>query len=275
MSLTHIDLPLARQLERAEATANAAFVDARARIDNTIGATWINIANAYAMFDGIGSPLSQTFSVGLYEPFGAEEFDQLEAFYDARDASTVVEISTFASSDVVHLLKERGYAPIEHSTVLLRETLVLPDEHEGAITVRLIVTDELDRWAQISSLGWSSESAELGAFIEQLSLVMAHAHGTHCFLAELDARPIAAATLHVSNDVALFAGASTIPEARGRGAQRALLHARLAYAATCGAHLAMIVTQPSSASQRNAERAGFRPVYARTKWERGVSAHGE
>ncbi len=268
MSLTKIDLPLVRQLERAEATANAAFVDARAQIDQSIGATWINIANAYAMFDGIGSPLSQTFGIGLYDPFAATEFDQLEAFYDARGAPTVVEMSTFAASDVVHMLKERGYTPIEQSTVLLRDTLVLPDEPRSDVTVRTISADELDIWAHISSLGWSSESVELGAFIKQLSLVMARAHGTRCFLAEMEAQPIAAAAVHLDGNVALLAGASTIPFARGCGAQRALLHARLAYAAKDGAHLAMIVTQPRSASQRNAERAGFRSVYARTKWER-------
>jgi hypothetical protein len=74
--------------------------------------------------------------------------------------------------------------------------------------------------------------------------------------------------------VALLAGASTIPSARGRGAQRALLNARLLHAAAQGVDLAMIVTQPESGSQRNAERAGFRPVYSRSKWERPHSVAG-
>jgi hypothetical protein len=68
--------------------------------------------------------------------------------------------------------------------------------------------------------------------------------------------------------VALFAGASTIPRARRQGAQLALLQARLAFAAERQVELAMIVAQPGSASQRNAERQGFRPVYTRSKWQR-------
>lgn len=94
-------------------------------------------------------------------------------------------------------------------------------------------------------------------------MAIAHARNAHCFLAHLDGEPIAAAAVHRSGDVALLAGASTIPSARRRGAQQALLQARLAFAAARGIDLAMVVTQPASPSQRNAERQGFRPVCGR------------
>ena len=54
------DLTLARRLERCEARTNAAFVETRARLRPESNATWIECAGAYAMFDGIGSPLTQT-----------------------------------------------------------------------------------------------------------------------------------------------------------------------------------------------------------------------
>ena len=66
--------------------------------------------------------------------------------------------------------------------------------------------------------------------------------------------------------VALLAGACTIPEARKRGAQLALLNARLGYAAECGFDVAMICAELGSASQRNAERHGFRIAWTRAKW---------
>jgi len=77
---------------------------------------------------------------------------------------------------------------------------------------------------------------------------------------------IATAGLVLHDRVALLAGASTVPEARGQGAQRAGLATRLRYAAEAGCDLAMIVTEPGGASQRNAERNGFRIAYTRTKW---------
>jgi GNAT superfamily N-acetyltransferase len=86
------------------------------------------------------------------------------------------------------------------------------------------------------------------------------------FLAELDGRAVATGAMSICEGVALLAGASTVPEARGRGAQLALLDARLRHAAGAGCDLAMMCALPGSASQRNAERQGFRITYTRVKW---------
>jgi hypothetical protein len=56
-------------------------------------------------------------------------------------------------------------------------------------------------------------------------------------------------------------------EGRRNGAQLALLNTRLQTAASHGCDLAMMVAAPGSASQRNAERNGFRVAYTRTKWQ--------
>ena len=87
-----------------------------------------------------------------------------------------------------------------------------------------------------------------------------------CFLAELDGKPGAAGVLCLNEGVALFGGASTVPEMRRRGLQSALLQARMRYAAEDRCDLAMMVTEAGSQSQRNAERTGFRIAYTRTKW---------
>jgi len=85
-------------------------------------------------------------------------------------------------------------------------------------------------------------------------------------LAELDGQPIATGGLSINDGVALLAGASTVPESRKQGAQLALLESRLRHAAESGCDLAMMGAQPGSASQRNAERHGFRIAYTRIKW---------
>mgnify|MGYP003330870158 CR=1 FL=1 len=77
------------------------------------------------------------------------------------------------------------------------------------------------------------------------------------------------ATLDQSlNEAAHMDGAATIPRARGRGAQNALLAVRLAYARERGCDIAVVGTACGSASPRNAERNGFRIAYTRTKWTR-------
>lgn len=265
------DHALVHRLERAEASANAAFVEARARVEPAVGACWIEVAGTYAMFDGVGSPLTQTFGLGL-EPVDDTAFAALEAFFSTRGASTNHEVASSASDDVTRRLPARGYTAIEHSTVWARATTALDDRPPSSIAVRRVDADEFEMWARVSAQGWSDSGAELSAFVEQLGRIMAQARGVVCFVAELDAQPIAAAALNLGAGVALLAGASTVPSARGRGAQRALLDARLAYAAALGIDLAMMVTQPEGASHRNAARAGFQALYGRTKWERPVEA---
>jgi hypothetical protein len=95
---------------------------------------------------------------------------------------------------------------------------------------------------------------------------MAQREGALSFFAEVEGRPIATGVLSIDRGVALLAGASTIPEGRQQGAQLALLERRLRYAADQGCDIAMMCAQPGSASQRNAERHGFRIAYTRIKW---------
>ena len=88
------------------------------------------------------------------------------------------------------------------------------------------------------------------------------------FLGELDGQIAATGALILHEGVGLLAGASTMPDARRRGVQAALLAARLRHAADHGCDLAMMGAQPGSASQRNAERNGFRIAYTRIKWRK-------
>lgn len=260
------DAELARRLERAEGAVNAAFVEARARIEPESGAVWTAIDGVYAMFDGVASPLTQTFGLGLFHDVTESQLEAIEEFFASRGAPVFHETSPFLPPEVLVLLAERGYRPVELSTVLVRPTESAPPS-DSPITVREIVAGEEELWARTAGEGWGSESAELAAFIEAFGRVIAHASGVHSFLAERDGLPVATASLGVHGDVALLAGASTIASARRAGAQGALLAHRLRFARERGIPLAMVVTAPGSGSQRNAERRGFRVCYTRTKWQ--------
>ena len=263
-----IDLALARRLERTEASANAAFVTARARLQPESGATWTDVAGAYAMFDGAGSMLTQTFGLGLFDDVGEQEFDVLEAFFRERGAEVFHEISPLGAAALLPHLNGRGYLPIEFTSVMFRPVAAaLPSAPvtEG-LHVRRIGPDEVDLWAGVSAEGWSSESAELAGFVLEMGKITARSENAFCFLAELDGQPAGAGAMSISEGTALLAGASTIGAARRKGVQRALLEARLRFAAGQGCDLVMIGAQPGSASQRNAERQGFRIAYTRIKW---------
>lgn len=265
-----VDLDLARRLERTEARANAALVEARAVLDPASGATWTEVAGAYAMFDGVGSPLTQSFGLGLFEAVGADELARIEAFFAERGAEVFHEVSPLALTQppLLDLLDQRGYRPIELTSVMFRPILMSDERTNERIRVRRIGPGDESVWAEVASEGWGSESAEVAAFVRGLGEVSARARDTHAFLAELDGRLIASGSLSLGEGVALLAGASTIPAGRRQGAQRALLEARLRFAAEQGFTLAMMCAAPGSASQRNAERQGFRIAYTRLKWHR-------
>ena len=107
----------------------------------------------------------------------------------------------------------------------------------------------------------------LAEFMYQFGLISANCKGGFPFLAESENEPIATGMLFINDDVALLAGASTVPEGRRRGAQVALLNARLRFAMEKGCKLAMMCALPGSQSQKNAEKQGFRIAYTRTKWQ--------
>lgn len=263
------DQSLSRRLERAEAAANAAFVDARARLKPGSGATWIDVDGTWAMFDGVGSPLTQTFGFGLFSESSSAQLEQLETFFASRGCAVHHEVSPLADPSTLSLLGERGYRPVELTTVLHQSIeSSLPHPVSGEVQVRSVTSAEATAWADASARGWS-EYPELSDFMRDMGLILASSRNVTAFVAEIGDTPVATGALVIHEGVAVLAGASTIPEWRGRGAQNALLQARLRRAADHGCDLAAMGAQPGSASQRNAERQGFRVAYTRIKWARG------
>jgi GNAT superfamily N-acetyltransferase len=260
------DVALSKRLELAEAHSCSRFVESRAQVDPASGATWIEVAGARAMFDGVSSPVTQSFGLGIAQTPTAADFDALEAFFHDRGAAADHEVSPLADPATLALLNERGYRPIEFTSVMFRPIDSSAAQRPAGSTViaRLIDASEAERWSQVSAEGWR----DLGAadFVLNIGRVHANAPGTKLFLAEFDGTPIAAAALNLSEGVAHLAGASTVPAGRKQGAQLALLDARLRYAADHGCDLALMGAAPGSGSQRNAERHGFRIAYTRTKW---------
>ncbi len=262
------DLTLSRRLERAEARSNADFVEARAGLFPDSGAQWIEVAGAYAMFDGIGSPITQTFGLGIFDPVTQADLEKIEEFFQQRGAHVHHEISPVADASLLGLLGERGYRPIELTSVMYRPIgrgAQLASPRNEKVQARLMRNGEEELWARTATKGWS-EFTEVAGVIQELSYITAKRPCGLSFLAEIDGQPIATGAMFIHDGVGLLAGASTVPEGRKQGAQLALLESRLRYAAENGCDLAMMCAAPGSASQRNAERQGFRIAYTRIKW---------
>lgn len=191
--------------------------------------------------------------------------DAIEEFFKTRGSDVYHEISPLAGVDLFTTLAKRGYCQTELSNVMFRSLEPLPKTAsvDPRIRVREVDMAEADLYAEICARGWS-ESPEIRSFVGDMARITVEQ--SHALVAEIDGAPVATGALFVRDGVALFAGASTVPESRRQGAQLALLDARLRLAASEGCDLATMCALPGSASQRNAERHGFRVAYTRTKW---------
>src|SRR5580658_1177360 len=145
------DHSLACRLELAEALANARFVDTRASIMPDSGAKWIEVAGAYAMFDGPHSPCTQTFGLGLFQMPAASDMDKLEAFFKECGAPVIHEVCPLANKTLLPMLNQRGYRPVELTQVMFlplsKEALPVSVRNE-ALQVRVAHEEERELWAQ-------------------------------------------------------------------------------------------------------------------------------
>lgn len=260
------DLALARRLERAEGHACVQFAEARRKLFPECGSEWMECAGAYAVFDGIDAPTTQSFGLGIFEEVTAAALEAMERFFRERGTAVMHEVSPLVGVAALDLLCARGYRPIEISSVLYRAVEKPTAPRSGGIRVRVTGPEEAALWTDISARGWTHEHPELAGFLRQMGALCLAREESPCFLAEFEGQPGAAGVLSIHQSVALFGGASTIPELRRRGLQAALLEERMRYAFDLGCDLAMMVAEAGSNSQRNAERQGFRVAYTRTKW---------
>jgi GNAT superfamily N-acetyltransferase len=242
------------------------FAEARRRLFPGSGSEWMECSGAYAVFDGIGSPLTQTFGLGLFEELNAAKLDVIERFFMDRGAQVDHEVSPFAGVAALSLLCARRYRPIEISNVMCRSTENPAAEELNNIGVRVTSPQDAQLWTDTIAKGWTHEHPELLDFILESMAIYSAREQSPCFLAEIDGQAGAGGSLWIHEGVALFAGAATIPEMRGRGLQAALLRERMRYAFGHGCDLAMMVVEAGSNSQRNAERKGFQIAYTRIEW---------
>jgi GNAT superfamily N-acetyltransferase len=264
-----LNLELARRVELAEAQAAVECAEALERFRPGSGAAVRRLAGGFAVYCGKNSPITQAVGMGLDGPVSDEEFDRLEDFYRSRREAVRVEICPLADPSFLEQFGRRGYRVTEFSNVMARPVSADESFHEPppGITVEKAAKDEIDLWVQTVSQGFA-EQFPVSAEILDVMKMFALAPKTECYLARVDGKIAGGGTLALHDGVAGLFGASTLPVARGRGVQAALLQKRLSRAAQAGSDLAVSLAQPGSTSQRNIVRQGFRVLYTRVKFEK-------
>lgn len=213
------DRELSRRLELTEGRGNAAFVEIQGRREPASCATWQQFGGTLAMFSGVGSPLTQTFGLGVATTLTDADLDAIEAFFTLRGSAVIHEVSPLAGVEALATLAARGYRPVELSSVMFRSIGAKADAREvnSRIRVRVVTPEEAGLFASVSARGWS-ESADVQSFIEGFARISVE-YAT-CIIAEIDDRAIATAALFMSNGVGLLAGGARCRKGGGKARSR-------------------------------------------------------
>lgn len=136
------------------------------------------------------------------------------------------------------------------------------DAPRAQVEVREQGRDEIGSWSEIVAAASQMDAALAGAWRAAEVGLARHAHH-HRFVAYLDGRAVGAASLHTHHAAGWLCAASVLPEARGRGVQRALLAARGERAEELRCDVIGAAAVDGGASAENVRRMGFRRVGTR------------
>jgi GNAT superfamily N-acetyltransferase len=188
---------------------------------------------------------------------------QLEAFFGNYGVTPQISLCPLADASLLEHLGRLDYRIEMFMHTWVRSISPNEDFHlPRGIIICPVGYDEAELWARVAFKGGlDSEDAEPG----RSAIIAAYPYmaRTTCYLAWIDGEAAGAGTMSIHNGLAELFGASTRPAFRNRGVQAALLASRLAEAQRMGCDLAIVHTEPGSASQRNVERAGFRLAYTK------------
>ena len=138
------------------------------------------------------------------------------------------------------------------------------DAPDGVV-VRRLGPDEVGAWGAIVAEAGGMDGATARAFADLEAPLASEAHH-HRFVAELDGRAVGTGSLHTHHQVGWLRAGVVLPEARGRGIQRALIRERAAYARQLGCDLIGGSANAGGVSARNLERVGARIVAVRARY---------
>jgi GNAT superfamily N-acetyltransferase len=265
------DAALAERIERADVQlVSLASAAAHRRRDDGTGFL-IPVAGGVASFAEADSPFNKVAGLGFGGVPDAAALDGIERAFAACGAPVQVELPHLADPAIGELLTRRGYRLESFENVLGRALGGAPERvTTPGVEVRRSDDAEFDAWLEVladaaarpdtQGVPWHEEFPREVYLRAERDMAAA---GVRRYTALWDGTLAGGAGLRLAEGVAQFTGAGTAPAYRRRGIQAALLAARLTDATDAGCDVAVIVTQPGSRSQQNAQRRGFDLLYTR------------
>lgn len=272
MTATFVDPTLAARLEAACAYRSLHYAQAHAAHTHNVSNAHTNVAGALVIYGGPSVPVNRAIGLGMFGPVTPADLDQIEAFYHQFQADSVIDLCPLADASLPRLLAGRGYHLRNWMSMLYMPLPAPTPSYTPTLRVTRATADQADLWLETSARGFD-ETDEVAEATRRILIPNFHAAHSQCYFAWQDATPVATAGMYLHAGVVELGGASTLFAYRQRGAQSALIQQRLHDAHALGCDLAIVLTSPGSASQRNMQRRGFHLAYTRAIFTRPYAAN--
>lgn len=192
--------------------------------------------------------------------------NQILDFFKEKEIPCRIELTpTHASSEVYTSLTERGFYQSGFHTLLYGSTKANYAAVSETIMIRELEDHEFDRFGDIYVRGFGMPSF-LKEDITRNNQVLYGLPNWRFLGAMVEGELVGVAVLYTNGECADLAAAATVPEARNRGVQSALLAERFKLAGSLGCDYIIGQAQFGSASQRNMQRAGMNIAYTKAIW---------
>jgi GNAT superfamily N-acetyltransferase len=266
------DATLAARIDRAEARMCAHVADSIRVSKAQSRPLVLPISGGQAVYAGPSSPLNKVIGLGLDADLDVEALERIEREWRGRGEPVRIEMSVLTEPSLGSVLTDRGYRLHGFENVL---GLPLDRETYGpkvsGVAVETVTQAGFPTWIDIAveafmnldGTGSVPPDALPRDRLREILEEMMGVPGFIRYLARVDGEAVGEAAMRIDGDLAQLAGAGTLPHARGRGVQNALLQRRLADARAAGCTLAVVTTAPGTRSQENVMRRGFELLYTR------------
>jgi GNAT superfamily N-acetyltransferase len=188
---------------------------------------------------------------------------ELESWFGSRECSFAISLRPGAELESV--LAARGYRR-GNTLMKFKRGIDPPPEDETSLRIERVGRGRAGAFGAVLAAVF-----DFGSPMDRWFAALCTRSGWLCFGAFDGDRLVATAATHVAGGLAWLGAAATLPEARRRGAQSALLAARIRAAAEAGARRLCVETGNRDAGElpssfRNVVRAGFEEAYVQQWW---------
>jgi ribosomal protein S18 acetylase RimI-like enzyme len=272
--------------ERIEAESMASMFDlASAEVHAAFGLECIRVGGgvvAVSSGDRMQRWWSRAVGLGWSEPITDDIVEQVCDLHRRHGCSEVwFQVSPWVSGAWETTLELHGFTPGATWSKFVREAS-RPPEVFTTLKVRLLGADDAERYAAVYCEGFGIDHADpvLDRSIRAWLAEQIERDAWRVFGAFDGDEMVACAAMFLTGDSAELLGATTLPNARQRGAQTALLAERLRAAGRAGVR--WVSTEVSCANDgerasavRNLRRLGFVELYERRNWVADLTDPGE